>query len=847
MYYRISRSGADEPNVELLEPFIVLAADVPESTREHLEPPEEALRSLGFDAPSWCVFDDDVNGGTGCLAAFRHESGRALARLWQRSYRGSEDSGQPIVVTFISPLDDGSFFVSTASLSDTATPPGMEINQLVGASLPELWESHWRKLETDATGRALAVTNPQDAWAILEEHHRLVCDFYLQHGVFEIPNAESTLTPLDTAQQADTSPYASVLHEIERIQGKKPGWGNAILILGVSLLVFFYAGAEFWSWRLVLIIVPVLLFHEIGHYIAMRVFGYRDLRMFFIPLFGAAVSGRHYNVAGWKKATVSLAGPVPGIVLGIGLGVLALVAEQPWLFEASFMMLVLNGFNLLPFLPLDGGWVAHAILFSRHEFLDAGFRILAAVVLILGGLAIGTRLLPLVGLFMLFGVPMAFRVARVAAGVRRRGLDTAAEGDRIPTETACQIIDELQGVMPKGLREKHIAQLTLQVFETANAHPPRWLATLAFGAVYVISFLLALISPVILMLAQQGRLADILNPTVGKPQYDLGVEEIHSLGPPDGELSAGDVDATVIATFPTREAASRAFDKVAGELSGPCRLKLVGQTVILDLPAGTDEARELYVGQLESQDADVFVSTEQFDTWFSLECDAPNEQVAEEVRTEAHQYLGMPWNMCLIPPWSPEMTLTDEHRKARRTYQRLLQGPNLDDDHRIQQLRQEMGHTGTTSDQQKAGSLRKQYQERVDELTRQFYQQLRESGEGQVDVTLLDLYSRRPVYDSPAEALGADSKKAIQEYTEALEQWSLAAGARLGQLPIADGKPKPGADRYSCAGYATRDGLKLQFSQLMFRRMHDGPQALLEWLHDIGCAGFRYGFDGDRP
>ena len=62
----------------------------------------------------------------------------------------------------------------------------------------------------------------------------------------------------------------------------------------------------------------------------MRIFHYRNLRMFFIPLFGAAVTGRNWNVPGWKKALVSLAGPLPGIALGIFLGVagIACAAEE---------------------------------------------------------------------------------------------------------------------------------------------------------------------------------------------------------------------------------------------------------------------------------------------------------------------------------------------------------------------------------------------------------------------------------------------------------------------------------------------------------------------------------------
>lgn len=73
--------------------------------------------------------------------------------------------------------------------------------------------------------------------------------------------------------------------------------GRKAVLLPVTMLLF--AGAALWQtgfnllalthW--VLPVIGVLLFHELGHYVAMRLFGYRDVRMFFVPFFGAAVSG----------------------------------------------------------------------------------------------------------------------------------------------------------------------------------------------------------------------------------------------------------------------------------------------------------------------------------------------------------------------------------------------------------------------------------------------------------------------------------------------------------------------------------------------------------------------------
>src|SRR5947209_11803336 len=138
---------------------------------------------------------------------------------------------------------------------------------------------------------------------------------------------------------------AEVLAEVERLQNEQPGWGRAVGVLAVSLLLYMGSARAEGAWDGLAILIPVLAFHELGQYVAMRGFGYRNLRMFFIPFFGAAVSGRHYNVAGWKKSLVALAGPVPGIVIGVPLGLAGLTAGAPKAVEVALVLLILNGFN----------------------------------------------------------------------------------------------------------------------------------------------------------------------------------------------------------------------------------------------------------------------------------------------------------------------------------------------------------------------------------------------------------------------------------------------------------------------------------------------------------------------
>jgi Zn-dependent protease len=248
----------------------------------------------------------------------------------------------------------------------------------------------------------------------------------------------------------------------------------------------------------------VLALHESGHYVAMRYFGYRNLRMFFIPFFGAAVSGRHYNVAGWKKALVALAGPVPGILIGVPLGLLGVALQEPMLMQVALVLLILNGFNLLPFLPLDGGWVVHAVLFVRHPVLDVLFRVVAAVGLLGVALLTGNWMLAGLSVFMLIALPLAWRLANIAHRLRREGLAAvSADAESIPLQTALTILAAVRPALPAQAPAKMLAQNVANVFEALNAAPPSALATVGLLALHAGSFLLALVMTMVVAVVKQ--------------------------------------------------------------------------------------------------------------------------------------------------------------------------------------------------------------------------------------------------------------------------------------------------------------------------------------------------------
>jgi len=147
-----------------------------------------------------------------------------------------------------------------------------------------------------------------------------------------------------------------------------------IWTLVVTLVLFLGLGLLQQSLSGILIVIVVLLIHETGHFTGMKMFGYRDVQMFFIPFFGAAVSGSEKNASSMQKAIVCLLGPIPGLVLGIASAILFYKTKHEFYSSAASSFLFINGFNLLPFHPLDGGRFLDCVLLSRNPKIEITFK-----------------------------------------------------------------------------------------------------------------------------------------------------------------------------------------------------------------------------------------------------------------------------------------------------------------------------------------------------------------------------------------------------------------------------------------------------------------------------------------
>jgi Zn-dependent protease len=133
------------------------------------------------------------------------------------------------------------------------------------------------------------------------------------------------------------------------------------LVLVGSMAVSIAAYATIWGWKFAVGFVLLIFVHEMGHVVVLRARGIRAGWPVFLPFLGAFVSMKSMPQSVYQEAESALAGPIAGTAAALGLGYVAHLDGSGLLRSLAFTGLLLNLFNLLPALPLDGGRVAGAL------------------------------------------------------------------------------------------------------------------------------------------------------------------------------------------------------------------------------------------------------------------------------------------------------------------------------------------------------------------------------------------------------------------------------------------------------------------------------------------------------
>ena len=188
----------------------------------------------------------------------------------------------------------------------------------------------------------------------------------------------SELTPEERARLAELAYYEApepARHEprfpfLRKLAGPFIALGALLLKFGGVLLKFkfffsIFVSAAFYvwfgGWWFGLGLVLLLFVHEMGHVLEARRQGLPVSAPLFIPFLGAMITMREMPQDAWNEAKVAIAGPIVGSLGAAALWLAGLAFDSNHLKALAFLGFLINLFNLLPVVPLDGGRIVAAL------------------------------------------------------------------------------------------------------------------------------------------------------------------------------------------------------------------------------------------------------------------------------------------------------------------------------------------------------------------------------------------------------------------------------------------------------------------------------------------------------
>lgn len=162
------------------------------------------------------------------------------------------------------------------------------------------------------------------------------------------------------------------------------GLGLKLLKSAKVIKVLFAAGSlAAYSWlfsiEFAIALILCLVFHEYGHIKAMKHFGMKTKGVYLIPFVGGlALSDEKINTR-WQDVYISIMGPFFGLLLSVACLVAYWLTDIEILAGLAAFNALLNLFNMLPVLPLDGGHVLKSIAFSINSKIGLAVGILGAI------------------------------------------------------------------------------------------------------------------------------------------------------------------------------------------------------------------------------------------------------------------------------------------------------------------------------------------------------------------------------------------------------------------------------------------------------------------------------------
>ncbi len=157
-----------------------------------------------------------------------------------------------------------------------------------------------------------------------------------------------------------------------------------LALVGASLAVY----SVLFTVEFAVALVAVLIFHEYGHVRAMKKFGIATKGFYLIPFLGGVAVGDKARTQ-WESLYISMMGPVYGLFMTLAFYLIYLATNSHFCGLVAAVSAFLNLVNLFPILPLDGGQVVKALVFSRRNRFAFMALLVFSAICLYGAWALG--------------------------------------------------------------------------------------------------------------------------------------------------------------------------------------------------------------------------------------------------------------------------------------------------------------------------------------------------------------------------------------------------------------------------------------------------------------------------
>lgn len=165
----------------------------------------------------------------------------------------------------------------------------------------------------------------------------------------------------------------------ELVEKANNSWARSLISMAIYALLLYIIFDQNIAYIAALLVTVII--HEMGHWTAMKAYNYSNVKIFFIPLIGAFTSGKKQEVSQKQLSIIILAGPLPGVIIGMILFYINLDLNNETLKMLSNCFLFLNLFNLLPIYPLDGGRIMETLFIKQNYYIRLVFGIISIIIL----------------------------------------------------------------------------------------------------------------------------------------------------------------------------------------------------------------------------------------------------------------------------------------------------------------------------------------------------------------------------------------------------------------------------------------------------------------------------------